>query len=349
MEIPAAHDRVVVDAAQHLRTPQSECSRIEAASPSSIFRLASIQKRFVMPLPSVIRSLAIAALTAATACSCVQAAATRKNSPELQQARQRLALAEATAARIARERAILRSQGPVSPEIAADLDAYQNSVAALAQRHRQTVAYLEQGKQAPSPKTTSAGQKLPDSFAEPKNRHDKLEDEFAESLAAFDEFLLVEIDAADNPATAGSDQQMTDLARQAAAAAERLRERGIDVAGETQGASAEGDQGEANGEKGGENNPGDQGEIADAGDANDQSADQAQQPASEQGESSPVAGQGDSKAPTSGGAPPGTPPPGDDDIVARQLREAAEREKDPVLREKLWREYRAYKEGTRNQ
>lgn len=33
----------------------------------------------------------------------------------------------------------------------------------------------------------------------------------------------------------------------------------------------------------------------------------------------------------------------DDDVVARQLREAAERETDPVLRERLWKEYRDYK------
>ena len=33
----------------------------------------------------------------------------------------------------------------------------------------------------------------------------------------------------------------------------------------------------------------------------------------------------------------------DDDVVARQLREAAENEQDPALREKLWDEYRAYK------
>ena len=38
----------------------------------------------------------------------------------------------------------------------------------------------------------------------------------------------------------------------------------------------------------------------------------------------------------------------DDDIVAKQLREAAMSEKDPVLREKLWEEYRAYKSATRN-
>jgi hypothetical protein len=35
----------------------------------------------------------------------------------------------------------------------------------------------------------------------------------------------------------------------------------------------------------------------------------------------------------------------DDDVVARQLREAAMAEPDPVLREKLWEEYRRYKEG----
>jgi hypothetical protein len=37
----------------------------------------------------------------------------------------------------------------------------------------------------------------------------------------------------------------------------------------------------------------------------------------------------------------------DDDVVARQLREAAEKESDPELREKLWEEYRRYKRGTR--
>ncbi len=35
----------------------------------------------------------------------------------------------------------------------------------------------------------------------------------------------------------------------------------------------------------------------------------------------------------------------DDDIVARQLREAAEQETDPVLKEKLWKEYESYRTG----
>ena len=42
--------------------------------------------------------------------------------------------------------------------------------------------------------------------------------------------------------------------------------------------------------------------------------------------------------------PPADIPSGnDDDVVARQLREAAEREPDPAVREKLWDEYRKYK------
>jgi len=57
----------------------------------------------------------------------------------------------------------------------------------------------------------------------------------------------------------------------------------------------------------------------------------------------------------SGGSPPevGSQPPDDipdgrdDDVVARQLREAAERETDPELKRRLWDEYRKYKQGTR--
>ncbi|MFS1524803.1 hypothetical protein ACL7TT_11925 [Microbulbifer sp. 2304DJ12-6] len=37
----------------------------------------------------------------------------------------------------------------------------------------------------------------------------------------------------------------------------------------------------------------------------------------------------------------------DDDVVARQIREAATRETDPELREKLWEEYRKYKSATK--
>ena len=53
-----------------------------------------------------------------------------------------------------------------------------------------------------------------------------------------------------------------------------------------------------------------------------------------------------------GGSGPNTVPADipdgrDDDIVARQLREAAMKEMDPELRERLWDEYRQYKQSTR--
>ena len=53
---------------------------------------------------------------------------------------------------------------------------------------------------------------------------------------------------------------------------------------------------------------------------------------------------GDIPAQTAVYPPPADVPNGnDDDVVARQLREAAMREPDPKLREKLWDEYRRYK------
>ncbi len=51
----------------------------------------------------------------------------------------------------------------------------------------------------------------------------------------------------------------------------------------------------------------------------------------------------------SAGTEPGIPPDiadgSDDDLVARQIREAAMNEPDPALREKLWEEYRKYKKS----
>jgi hypothetical protein len=46
-----------------------------------------------------------------------------------------------------------------------------------------------------------------------------------------------------------------------------------------------------------------------------------------------------------GAAPESIPDGQDDDIVARQIREAAQEETDPGLREKLWEEYRKYKQS----
>jgi hypothetical protein len=59
--------------------------------------------------------------------------------------------------------------------------------------------------------------------------------------------------------------------------------------------------------------------------------------------SSGVPGTGHSDIPVEIPADIGSPQ--GDDIIARQLREAAMKEQDPALREKLWDEYRKYKRG----
>ena len=74
------------------------------------------------------------------------------------------------------------------------------------------------------------------------------------------------------------------------------------------------------------------------------------------GKSQEADGKSDEQVASAGGSgrkPAKNPPPPDiadgkdDDIVARQLREAAENEQDPELRDKLWEEYRNYKNSTR--
>lgn len=50
-------------------------------------------------------------------------------------------------------------------------------------------------------------------------------------------------------------------------------------------------------------------------------------------------------SPSTSSAPPGTPDGHDDDVIARQLREAAEKETNPELKKKLWEEYKRYKTG----
>jgi hypothetical protein len=63
------------------------------------------------------------------------------------------------------------------------------------------------------------------------------------------------------------------------------------------------------------------------------------------GESSPVPQAGTKGKQAVSGTPSDIPDGSDDDVVARQLREAAEKETDPALKQRLWEEYRKYKQG----
>ena len=66
-------------------------------------------------------------------------------------------------------------------------------------------------------------------------------------------------------------------------------------------------------------------------------------------DSDPVSIEGEMETPTRSHSqvPPDLVDARDDDIIARQLREAAMKEQDPELREKLWDEYRKYKRDLR--
>jgi hypothetical protein len=113
---------------------------------------------------------------------------------------------------------------------------------------------------------------------------------------------------------AASSSTMTDLAEEAEEAAERLRERGIDIDTSTETQTGE------------EEPPPPSGEVPD-GEGGPPEGDQIEK-----------SGTGDTRVRAKDRQ--------DDDIVARQLREAAEKETDPELKEKLWKEYEAYKQGS---
>jgi len=70
------------------------------------------------------------------------------------------------------------------------------------------------------------------------------------------------------------------------------------------------------------------------------------QQSDQQGSDKTVSGsRGTSSSGKQSTAPPDIPDGSDDDVIARQLREAAEKEADPELKKKLWEEYRRYKKG----
>lgn len=147
-----------------------------------------------------------------------------------------------------------------------------------------------------------------------------LDGDFLAALGVFDEMLLKEEDkiAARVPSQ-----------RESGAAGSAGRSGG---AGESREAGETGEAGE----------PGSGDNSSDA--ANGKAEGQADQAETAPGTQS-NAGAGDSDVDHSAyGAPGGKlPPPEDDDIVARQLREAAEKEPDPELKKKLWEEYWKYK------
>jgi hypothetical protein len=246
--------------------------------------------------------------------------------PELQKARDDLKLSEETRDRIAGEVAALKASGKATAEVIAAYETYLARVQDMVVENQNLVARMEtayRAHQTPSPAAAAAA---PD--AKPEDRVKTLDRQFNESLAAFDEMLLKEL----RILQAASARRMAGLAEAAAAAGRNVGEKGQGAAGEKT-SSTEGAEGSAS-----------------------------------EGTKSEKTGTGNDRAKTSGGGKPGDtaggsqeaggwgpggtgPAPSvytagaDDDIVARQLREAAEKETNPDLKAKLWKEYEAYKKS----
>jgi len=227
----------------------------------------------------------------------------------------------------------LKRAGSTSPEILEEYEIYHKNVELMVFENRRIVKKMEaayarrtgskQSVEAPAlDASTDTG--IPEEKT--VDRLTALDRELDDSLAAFDELLLNELELIREK----SADKMRDFALEAADAADaakRLKEKG--EAREASGASGTSDEAEQGG--------------ADRYDGAGQKKD------SSKGTSG--YGRKEKRPGKKGGAATDTrkrdADAQDDDIVARQLREAAEKETDPEIKEKLWKKYEEYKNSTK--
>jgi hypothetical protein len=255
---------------------------------------------------------------------------------EILKAQENLKLSEQSRDRIAEELAALKASGKASPEVVAAYETYLARVQEIVAEHQKLLSQLKAAFNAHQKQAPAGAVSAPPGIASsPGDRHDpvdplgELDRQFNESLAAFDEMLLKELKLIQ----AASDRRVRGLAEAAAEASKQAGEKGEGSSPEANGATAQTEGG------GYEETGSDKG-----------------RPSTEQAETSKGRGKpGDTASAAQGaggggsggsGAPASsyTPSP-DDDIVARQLREAAEKEPDPELKAKLWKEYEEYKKS----
>lgn len=261
-----------------------------------------------------------------------QAPATAES--KLKKAREDLRVSEATEQKIAAKLEQLKKSGNASAEDIRDYEIYHERVQAMVAENRKKVQELEsayrkhkpEGKEAQATKSSESpgsDESIPEMQTE--DQVAELDRQLTASLSQFDAMLLKEMESIETKSAA----KMRDLAQEAAEAAKRLKEKGIDL-GATDSESSD--------------------------EASQQEKTQDQETADEKSESETESDDVDD-AVASSDRPEGQGPgpkdnrgsgysKEDDDIVARQLREAAESETDPELKEKLWKEYEEYKKNT---
>jgi hypothetical protein len=263
---------------------------------------------------------------------------------KLEKARDDLRISQATEKRIASELEQLKKSGNASAEDIRNYETYHERVQAMVAENRKIVEKMEaaQAKHSPGKEATKSAasgesQKRPDPTIPEEQTQDQvaeLDRQLSASLNEFDAVLLKEMESIETESAA----KMHDLAQEAAEAAKSLKEKGVDLGGAESESSDEGSKQSEQGEKGQQGKAGEK-----------DASGKEKGPAAEQGDDDDAVASSDR---SKGGGQGSTGDRGsryskdDDDIVARQLREAAENETDPELKEKLWKEYEDYKKNT---
>jgi len=273
-------------------------------------------------------------------CVNLYAATRQKIESALESARRELRISIATEEQIASELTKLKKSGDASSHMVEDYELYLSRVQAMVAENLEMVAQIEALHARVDIRKASDGSAYSEdteAMINPEIPEEQVVDEVValdrqldSSLAQFDEMLLKELDLI----RAKSSERMRDLAEEAAAAAKRLRDQGIEIDTDVEEESVESGQGSTQAQKTAEmeKDASETGKENKSEDDKDDSELTARDKFREGVESS-------------GNHPKNRYDSKDDDIVARQLREAAEEETDPELRKKLWKEYEDYKKN----
>ena len=273
-------------------------------------------------------------------CANLYAATRQRIESALESARKELRISMATEEQISSELAKLKKSGDVSSDMVEDYELYLSRVQAMVAEHRKRVTKIEALHARYDMRKAADGSAHSDdteAMINPAIPEEQVVDEVAaldrqldSSLSQFDEMLLKELDLI----RAKSSERMRDLAEEAAAAAKRLRDQGIEINEDFGGESAKSEQDSTQAQKTTEREK-------------DASENGKEKKAEEDKDDSELTAPDTSREGVEGSRnhPKNRYDPKDDDIVARQLREAAEEETDPELRKKLWKEYENYKKN----
>jgi hypothetical protein len=280
----------------------------------------------------------------------------RSRDERIAEARRDWLIGIATEKRIAAELDRYQSSEQAAPEIVQLYETYLDRVRRLTEEKRRVLQELEsqKGSRAASaaPSQNTPGRSPTPAF-DPQVPEDQeldeiraLNQELDRSLAAFDDMLLREIEQS----RVQSELKMKKLAQEAARAAKSLREQGqMQGSAEAESGTQEGQSSDGAGRETGTMEAEREGAQQDAGGAMGEKDTASSQQTTGGGTDLAKSRNKEQKGAMSGeSGQPGDDDnlrTQDDDIVARQLREAAEKETDPELKEKLWQEYRDYKKS----